>query len=225
MALAMCLGGSDKNMTTKAEGGMSGEGNLTSASKRKPSYSGAALVVLALAAGFALIPRVTRGCEAGASTDEVAPDFKARIVANGDNLGAIGVEGGAARTPGGEAPNTLELSSLRGRPVLLDFWATWCGPCQAEAPIVNTIAQRYKSRGLAVIGVNTSDEDGLAAQFVRKKGLGFPIVYDEGNHIARQYRVGSLPTLIVVSKAGRIVAIRHGVTSDAALDDIVRRYL
>ncbi len=94
-----------------------------------------------------------------------------------------------------------------------------------STPIVNTIALRYKDRGLAVIGVNTSDEDGLAAHYVRKKGLNFPIVYDEGNAIAKQYRVANLPTLIVVSKTGKIVAIRHGVTSDAALDDIVRRYL
>lgn len=158
--------------------------------------------------------------------DEVAPDFTARIVANGESLGAIaGVDSGATSGAEHGPPKTVELSNLRGRPVLLDFWATWCGPCQAEAPIVNTIAQRYKDRGLAVIGVNTSDEDGLAAHFARKKGLGFPIVFDEGNGIARKYNVANLPTLVVVSKTGKIVAIRHGVTSDAALDDIVRRYL
>jgi thiol-disulfide isomerase/thioredoxin len=177
----------------------------------------AALVVIALAAGFALIPRATRGCEGATSLDEDAPNFKARLVANGDNLGLI--DGGAG------APTSVELNSLRGRTVVLDFWATWCGPCQAEAPIVNAIAHRYKDRGLAVIGVNTSDEDGLAAYFVKKKGLGMPIVYDEGNTIAKQYGVGSLPTLIVVSKTGKIVAIRRGVTSDSALDEIVRRYL
>ncbi|MDF2694089.1 MAG: thioredoxin family protein [Labilithrix sp.] len=177
----------------------------------------AALLVVALAAGFALVPRLTRGCE-GASLDEDAPNFDARLVANAQNLGVGGGDGGPA-------PSSVELSSLRGRPVVLDFWATWCGPCQAEAPIVNTIAQRYKDKGLAVVGVNTSDEDGLAARFVSRKGLGFPIVYDENNAIARKYGVTSLPTLIVISKTGKIVAVRHGVTSDSALDEIVRRYL
>jgi thiol-disulfide isomerase/thioredoxin len=177
----------------------------------------AALVVAALAAGFALIPRMTKGCS-GAALDEDAPNFTARVVANGENLAANG-------ETGGDAPKTLELSSLRGRAVVLDFWATWCGPCQAEAPIVNTVAQRYKDRGLAVVGVNTSDEDGLAARFVRKRGLGFPIVYDEGNTIAKQYGVSNLPTLVVISKTGKIVAVRHGVTSDSALDEIVRRQL
>lgn len=178
------------------------------------SSARAALTVLALAAGFALVPRVSRGC-AESALDEDAPDFSARLVANAESL----------RGADGAAPETLELSSLRGRPVVLDFWATWCGPCQVEAPIVNTIARRYKDKGLAVVGVNTSDEDGLATAFVRKKGLGFPVVYDQNSAIAKRYGVTSLPTLIVVSKTGKIVAVRRGVTSDSALDELVRRYL
>ncbi|HVH45428.1 MAG TPA: TlpA disulfide reductase family protein [Labilithrix sp.] len=201
---------------------MSAESASTKAGDEEPGTQSqstlrAAVAVVALALGFALVPRLTKGCEA-ASLDEDAPNFSARVVANGEPLAALA-------NAGADAPKTLELASLRGHPVVLDFWATWCGPCQAEAPIVNTIAQRYKDRGLAVVGVNTSDEDGLAARFVRKKGLGFPIVYDENNSIAKQYGVSSLPTLIVVSKAGKIVAVRHGVTSDSALDEIVRRYL
>jgi len=164
------------------------------------------LVVIALAAGFAAVPRITHGCS-GIGQGEPAPDFTARVVANAEGMGT-----------------DLELKSLRGRPVVLDFWATWCGPCQAEAPIVDAIAQRYKDK-VAVVGVNTSDEDGLAAVFARKKKLTFPIVYDEGNAIAKRYSVSALPTLIVVSKTGEIVAVRHGVTTDADLDDLVRRYM
>lgn len=173
------------------------------------------VAVVALATAFALVPRLTRGCERDA-IDQEAPTFAARIVAN-----ASSVDPSAAA----EAKPKLELASLRGRPVVLDFWATWCGPCQAESPIVNAISQRYKDRGLAVIGVNTSDEDGLAAHFARKKGLTFPIVYDDENAIARKYNVSSLPTLVVISKAGKIVAVRHGVTSDSELDELVRRQL
>ena len=124
-------------------------------------------------------------------------------MANADNL-RHAVDASAA------PPKELDLErSLRGHAVVLDFWATWCGPCQAEAPIVNTIAQRYKDRGLVVVGVNTSDEDGLAARFVAEKGLTFPIVYDEGNSDREATTAStSLPTLIVVSKTGKIVAIR-----------------
>ena len=166
------------------------------------------LVVVALAAGFAFVPRLTQSCGKTGGTEE-APDFTASVVAN-----ALDTE-----------QKTLTMSSLRGHPVVLDFWATWCGPCQAEAPIVNGIAQRFKDQGLVVIGVNTSDAEGLAAKFAKVKGLTFPIVYDDGNTIANKYRVDNLPTLIVVSKEGKMVAVRHGVTSDAELEKLVRKVL
>jgi thiol-disulfide isomerase/thioredoxin len=167
-----------------------------------------ALVVLALAAGFAFVPRATASCGKASGTEE-APDFTAAVVANGLEADQ----------------KTLTMSSLRGRPVVLDFWATWCGPCQAESPIVNGIAQRFKDKGLVVIGVNTSDAPGLAERFVAKKNLAFTMVFDETNAVAQKFHVDNLPTLIVISKEGKISAIRHGVTSDADLERLVRRVL
>jgi len=162
------------------------------------------MVVLALALGFAFVPRAMRSCNS-ASTSGPAPDFTANVVAN-----RLEAEHG-----------TLTLSALKGHPVVLDFWATWCGPCQAEAPIMNGLAKRYKDRGLVVVGVNTSDAEGLAEKFAARKGLGFPIVYDEGNDIAKKYGVDSLPTLVVVSKEGNVVAVRRGVTSESDLARLV----
>ena len=169
-----------------------------------------ATVVLVLAAGFALVPRLTASCGKASGTEEGA-DFTASVVAN----------------PLEPAQKTLTLSSLRGRPVILDFWATWCGPCQAEAPIVNGIAQRFKDKGLVVVGVNTSDAAGrlLAPAFATRKGLTFPIVFDDEDAIAHKYQVESLPTLIVLSKEGKIVAVRRGVTGDADLERLVRQVL
>ena len=166
------------------------------------------LVIVALAAGFAFVPRATQSCGKATGTEE-APDFTASVVANAPD----------------PTQKTMTMSALRGHPVVLDFWATWCGPCQAEAPIVNGLAQRFKDKGLVVIGVNTSDAEGLAARYAVKKGLSFPIVYDEGNAIANKYRVDNLPTLIVISKEGKIVAVRHGVTSDSDLERLVRQVL
>ena len=125
------------------------------------------------------------------------------------------------------AQPTMTLSALRGHPVVLDFWATWCGPCQAEAPIVNGISQRFKDRGLVVIGVNTSDASGrtLAPAFAKRKGLTFPIVFDEDDVIAHKYSVENLPTLIVLNKEGKITAVRRGVTSDTELERLVRSVL
>ena len=164
-------------------------------------------LVAALVLGFAILPRLfARSSSALDGRD--APDVSLPLVAN---------------APSGDT--SLSVTGLRGRAVLLDFWATWCGPCQQEAPIVNRIAQRYGGQGLAVVGVNTSDEAGNAAPFARRHHLGYPIAYDEGQRAAAAYGVESLPTLVVISKTGKVIAVRTGMTSDAELDDLVKRAL
>jgi thiol-disulfide isomerase/thioredoxin len=181
--------------------------SAVAADRTHPARMG--LIVLGLAAGFAAIPWLTRGLGASAASNEEAPDFTATVVANAPDPAEL----------------ALTLSKLRGHPVLLDFWATWCGPCQAQSPIVNGVAQRFRDRGLVVVGVNTSDAEGLAARFAAKKGLTFPMVYDEGNAIANKYRVENLPTLVAISKEGKVVAIRHGVTGDSDLERLIRPLL
>jgi thiol-disulfide isomerase/thioredoxin len=116
------------------------------------------------------------------------------------------------------------LSSMKGHTVLLDFWATWCGPCQQTAPVVDRIAARYRDQGLDVVGVNTSDAAGNAAPWAARHHLGYPIAYDEGA-AARAYGVENLPTLVIIGKDGTVVAVHHGVTSDAELDELVKKAL
>jgi cytochrome c biogenesis protein CcmG/thiol:disulfide interchange protein DsbE len=166
-----------------------------------------AMVVLALAAGFALVPRAVRSCDTANNGE--ATDFTANVIANQEAAGG----------------DKLTLSALRGKPVILDFWATWCGPCQMTAPIVNSVSQRYRDKGLVVVGVNVDDDTFPVERFVRKKNLTFPIVWDERKAISRDYGASSLPTLIVVSKEGKITAVRHGVTSESDLDALVKRVL
>lgn len=168
------------------------------------------LVVLALAAAFAIVPRATAGC-GKATGEEEGPDFTASVIAN-------------AAEP---AQKTMTLSSLRGHPVLIDFWATWCQPCQAELPIVNGIARRFKDNGLVVLGVNTDDQNGLqlAPVLAARKGLTFPILLDDDHAVAAKYRVSGLPTLVVLDKAGKIVAVRSGVTGEDELERLIRKVL
>lgn len=137
-----------------------------------------------------------------------AGDFEAEVILNG--------------TP---EQSRIVLSELQGRAVLLDFWASWCGPCKAEAPIIQRLHERYRDSGLTVIGVNTSDEEGMAVPTARRLKLGFPIVYDVGNRIAKQFGVSGLPTLIVISKTGKIVAFRAGTTPESTLEELVRKAL
>ena len=162
------------------------------------------LIVLALIAAVAFLPRILpHQKEMGGD----APDFSVPFVANAD----------------GKA--SFQLSAYKGHPVLLDFWATWCGPCKAESPIVNRIAARYKDRGLVTVGVNTSDEDGLAANYAKGHGLTFPMAYDKGNVAARAFGVENLPTMVLISKTGKVMAIRMGMTSDDEVDRMVREAL
>lgn len=161
------------------------------------------VVVVALVLAIAFVPRVLPHGQMGGD----APDFTVELVANSPS-----------------APS-FHLAEQKGHPVLLDFWATWCGPCKAQSPVVNRIAARYKDRGLVVVGVNTSDEEGMAAYYAKSHGLTFPMAYDRGNNAARAFGVENLPTMVLISKTGKLVAVRQGMTSDDELDRLVRSAL
>jgi thiol-disulfide isomerase/thioredoxin len=167
------------------------------------------IFVAALIAGFALLPRLLgRG---GGMVGKDAPEFTVGVILNAN--------------PAVEGKPTLSLSELRGKAVLLDFWASWCGPCQAEAPIVNRVAARYKDKGLVVLGLNTSDDESTGKAWATMKNLRYPIVYDQGNKVADGYGVRSLPTIIMVSRTGKITAVRSGITDDAELESIIKQAL
>lgn len=182
----------------------------TTEKKEKPATPlGVVALVLALLLGFALLPRLFGG-GSGALSGKEAPDFTLKVVAN--------------QNPMGDKP-TLSLSELRGKVVILDFWASWCGPCQAEAPIVNKVAQRFSDRGLVVIGVHTSDQERNASPAARSFGISFPIVHDANDATANSYNVHNLPTLVLVSREGKVIAVRQGVTAGAELEALVQKAL
>jgi len=119
----------------------------------------------------------------------------------------------AISTAGEFSSERVHLRALRGSPVLLDFWATWCAPCRVELPILASLHRRYASRGLQVVGVNV-DEGGpaLVPQFRRRYGLDYLMVYDVGGQASRAFNVQGLPTLVLVDKNGE-VRLRHAGTA------------
>jgi peroxiredoxin len=108
----------------------------------------------------------------------------------------------------------VSLTSFRGRPVLLIFWASWCTHCQATMPRIESIYEQYSDQGLAVIGVSVPGLSGetkeSALAFVQQKGITFPIVFDEGASAYREYQVVGVPTLIFVDRNGVIVSNHAG---------------
>jgi cytochrome c biogenesis protein CcmG/thiol:disulfide interchange protein DsbE len=186
---------------------------------REPMGIVAALLVLLF--GFAVVPRLFHASEP-ALVGKDASDFTLKLVAN--DVPAVPSSNTNAASANASSASSLTLSSLRGRPVILDFWATWCPPCKAEAPILEKVSQRFRDRGLVVVGVNTSDEDGNARPWILGHHITYPVVFDP-NRIATQYGVENLPTLIVVSREGKITAMRTGLTSDEELEELVKSVL
>lgn len=114
---------------------------------------------------------------------------------------------------------TVSLASLQGKVVLLDFWATWCGPCKAAMPAIQKIHDDYKDKGVAVLGINTwENKEDAAKQYVGKKGFTYPCLL-KGDDLAKAYGMTGIPTLVVIGKDGKIVEIEVGMApgGDAGL--------
>jgi thiol-disulfide isomerase/thioredoxin len=110
------------------------------------------------------------------------------------------------------AGKTVSLSDLRGRPVLLDFWATWCGPCRATMPEVEKLHRKYRGRGLQVVGINIEGKTDGVLEYLDQNGYSFPIVFDKGNWksaVAQQYQVSSIPKTFLIDGNGSIVFSGH----------------
>jgi thiol-disulfide isomerase/thioredoxin len=108
------------------------------------------------------------------------------------------------------AGRPLSLTALRGRVVLIDFWATWCGPCVAEVPNVVRTYEKFHAQGLEIVGVSLDGkgEGATVAQFTRKNGMTWPQYFDGGqwdNKLALKYGVGSIPATYLLDRTGRIV--------------------
>jgi thiol-disulfide isomerase/thioredoxin/Cu/Ag efflux protein CusF len=105
----------------------------------------------------------------------------------------------------------IRLSDLRGKVVLINFWAMWCGPCRTEMPTLDALYQRYKDRGLEVLAVNldTASTSNVQA-FVREVGVTFRVVLDPSSSNARTYRVLVLPTTYLIDRAGNVVVQEVG---------------
>ena len=109
------------------------------------------------------------------------------------------------------------LKNLRGKTVLLDFWATWCGPCRITMPQVAKIHEEYKTRGVEVMSINVGESAKKAGDYVTKNRYLFTTLLDEDRQVSTQYRVNGIPTLVVIDAAGKVSDYLVGARDDVAL--------
>ncbi|HEY2325351.1 MAG TPA: TlpA disulfide reductase family protein [Thermoanaerobaculia bacterium] len=122
----------------------------------------------------------------------------------------------------------FDIAAEHGNVVFLNLWATWCGPCRAEIPELQTLHQKYASRGFKVVGISLDDTgvDGVK-QFVSQHSMTYPIAYDPEQKIATIFQSSVLPTSVIVDRSGHIVWKTFGAVSmdDPALKDALAKAL
>jgi thiol-disulfide isomerase/thioredoxin len=126
---------------------------------------------------------------------------------------------------GNPAAFKARLADLRGVPVVVNQWASWCGPCRFEFPFFQHLAKRYEGR-VAFLGVDSQDNRGDAEAFLKKLPVPYPHFYDEDASIARVFRGGrAWPTTAFYNSSGKLTYTHVGAyANEAKLDDDIRRY-
>jgi peroxiredoxin len=136
----------------------------------------------------ALLMTVASLAAAATAVGTSAPDFTLKTLAGGN----------------------MRLQEQRGQVVLVNFWATWCGPCRKEMPHLNRIADKYKSSGLVLLGVNVDDDVGNASAVAAKLGVKFPVLLDTDKKVSRLYDLNSMPSTMVIDRSGKVRFVHRG---------------
>ncbi|MBI5235952.1 MAG: TlpA family protein disulfide reductase [Deltaproteobacteria bacterium] len=120
---------------------------------------------------------------------------------------------------------TFSLDASKGKVVVINFWASWCGPCRVEAPYFEKAYREFKARRIEFIGIAVDDSPNDVKAFIKREGLSFPIGLDDTGDIAKLYKVNALPKTIIVGKDGRIKLNRMGLIREADLFSEIKRNL
>jgi len=134
-------------------------------------------------------------------TGQAAPDFALKS-SSGDNL---------------------RLSEYRGDVVMVNFWATWCGPCRQEMPLLDELYSRYERVGFSLLGVNIDDDSRKAMNMVSELGVSFPVLFDARKEVSKLYEVEAMPVTVLIDREGTIRYVHHGYKpgyEDKYLDQI-----
>jgi peroxiredoxin len=107
----------------------------------------------------------------------------------------------------------LRLSEYRGQVVMINFWATWCGPCRQELPQLNRLYVQYQRAGFVLLGLNIDDNPKSAQQLVDQLSLGFPVLFDPKKQVSSRYDVDAMPSTLLIDRGGVVRYLHRGYRS------------
>ena len=104
----------------------------------------------------------------------------------------------------------MRLSEHRGDVVMINFWATWCGPCRQEMPLLDELYSRYQRVGFNLLGVNIDDDSSRAMEMINELGVSFPVLFDAAKEVSRLYQVDAMPVTVIVDREGNVRHVHQG---------------
>ena len=119
------------------------------------------------------------------------------------------------------------LSQYKGQVVMVNFWATWCGPCQQEMPLLDQMYKKYKPAGFTLIGVNVDKEAPAVKELLTRKPVSFPVLLDPANQVSKAYHVDEMPSSVIIDRKGQIRYIHRGYKPGDENDyqDLIRKLI
>lgn len=134
------------------------------------------------------------------SVGDKAPDFQLNQISNNNDA------------------ETIQLSDLEGKGVMLNFWATWCKPCESEMPYMQELYPEYKEKGIEIVAVSLDGTELVVDRFIDKYDLTFPVPHDKTGEITDLYKVGPIPSTFFINPDGEIEEIVNGALSLESLE-------
>ena len=134
-------------------------------------------------------------------------------------VGLFLVAGVHAGTDSGPAPDfalksnsgeNLRLSEFQGEVVMINFWASWCGPCRQEMPLLDELYTQYQPLGFTILGVNVEEDSSKARQMLKENPVNFPILFDTKSEVSKLYNVVAMPSTVLVDRDGRVRYLHQG---------------
>ncbi|MEH7176727.1 thiol-disulfide oxidoreductase ResA [Neobacillus vireti] len=159
------------------------------------------LVILAAAVTYTLYANLTKDNRMKVEVGKQAPDF-ALVDMNGEKH---------------------KLSDYKGQGVFLNFWGTWCKPCEAEMPYINNQYNHFKDSGVQVLAVNVSESELAVNHFAERKKLDFPIVIDTDGQVQTAYGINPLPATFLIDKDGKVVKYHTGTMTERTVKEYMEK--